>query len=57
MFKKSQITIKKIMRDMRRYEAQSGTNHGTTMIRSVRSYHSQKPIGFQSRSSHSYFVR
>ncbi|MDQ5944128.1 MAG: hypothetical protein QG658_194 [Patescibacteria group bacterium] len=57
MIKKSQLTIKKIMRDLRRYEAQSGMNHDATMIRSVRSYHSERPIGFQSRSSHSYFVR
>jgi hypothetical protein len=57
MMKKSQLTIKKIMRDLRRYEAQAGMNHDATMIRSVRSYHSERPLGFQSRSSHSYFVR
>ncbi len=57
MLKKSQLTIKKIMRDLRRYEAQSGMNHDAIMIRSVRSYHSERPIGFKSRSSHSYFVR
>lgn len=57
MMKKSQLTIKKIIRDLRRYEAQAGSSHDTIMIRSVRSYHSVRPIGFQSRSSHSYFVR
>ncbi|QQS27172.1 hypothetical protein IPM44_01195 [bacterium] len=57
MMKKSQLTIKKIIRDLRRYEAQSGANHSAVMIRSVRSYRSERPIGFQSRSGHSYFVR
>lgn len=57
MIKKSQLTIKKIIRNLRRYEAQAGTNHSATMIRTVRSYHPETPIGFRSRSDHSYFVR